>query len=62
MPAPSPLQELHQDINQHDDDDEPHQEPYYVLHVFSSAASWLPSILDPGCFIIVTPDDASLTT
>jgi hypothetical protein len=61
IPAPSHLQELQQDVNQHDDDDEPHQEPYYVLHVFSSA-SWLPSMLDPGCFVIVTPDDASPTT
>ena len=37
------LHEVQHEVNQHDDDDEPHQEPYYVLHVFSSAASWLSS-------------------
>jgi hypothetical protein len=35
IPAPSHLQELQQEVNHYDDDDEPHHEPYYVLHVFS---------------------------
>src|SRR5215211_6749254 len=45
------LQEVHQEVNQHDDDDEPHQEPYYVLHV-SSSTTWMSFTLDPGCLII----------
>jgi len=48
------LQEVHQEVNQHDDDDEPHQEPYYVLHV-SSSTTCLSFTLDPGCLNIVTP-------
>src|ERR687894_1119020 len=34
---PGGLQEAHQDVNQHDDNDKPYQNAYYLVHFFSSS-------------------------
>jgi hypothetical protein len=34
---PGGLQEAHQNVNQHDDNDKPYQNAYYLVHFFSSS-------------------------